>query len=82
LDQAFYPLLNSESFVSFIPTNVNVSAQPLAIVDMNNDGMDDIVGATQDYINIQRQLPEGGFAPLTYQTDYRRLPGLVEHVHR
>ena len=74
LDHAFYPLLNSESFVSFIPTNVNVSAQPLAIVDMNNDGMDDIVGATQDYINIQRQLPEGGFAPLTYQTDFADYP--------
>jgi hypothetical protein len=72
--QASYPLLLTETFVNFAASFVNMSAVPLAIVDMNNDGLDDIVGVTQDYINIQRQLVGGGFDPLIYQTSYADYP--------
>ena len=53
-------------------------AQP-ALVQFRNERLgaaDDarVVGVTQDYINIQRQLVDGGFDPLIYQTAYADYP--------
>lgn len=41
-----------------------------ALVDMNNDKLDDLVSIQQTSINIHYQLGEGGFNPVSIETSY------------
>ena len=52
------PVVGPISFTSF---NVTASGNDRAVVDMNNDTLDDLVSVSADNININYQLPGGGF---------------------
>lgn len=47
--------------VSFTSTSVSASGSDRAVVDMNGDRLDDLVSVTATNININYQLPGGGF---------------------
>ena len=56
------------STVSFTTTSVSASGTDLAIVDMNNDFLDDLVSVSQTNININYQLAGGGFNSVNITT--------------
>ncbi|MBL7952400.1 MAG: VCBS repeat-containing protein [Flavobacteriales bacterium] len=75
LEEIFYSVANMESYVQFQSTFMNIQGAPLAVVDMNNDGLDDAIGVTQTLIHINYQLPDGaGFDPIGYPTEYASYP--------
>ncbi len=45
----------------FVPQNFNYSSTIRGAVDMNGDFLDDILGASASYIDVNYQLPGGGF---------------------
>ena len=63
------------NFTTLIPSRINFSQQPitvngydLAVVDMNGDFLDDIVGVSSTNINIQEQNADGSFTTLNITT--------------
>ena len=74
LEEAFYPISNGEAYCQFTASFLNVQGVPLAIVDMDNDGLDDAVAVTQTLVNIHYQIPEGGFAPVAIPTEFADYP--------
>jgi hypothetical protein len=52
--------------VSFVNQSISVGGSTLAVVDMNGDHLDDIVGITGTNINIHHQQAAGGFVPSNY----------------
>ena len=58
-------------YFDFTPVNLIVQAGwPNCVVDMNGDHLDDVVATTQSTINVNYQLPGGGFNNALIQTDY------------
>jgi hypothetical protein len=55
--------------VTFSNLPVPVEGSSYCVVDMNGDFLDDIVGVQSTNINIQVQLPEGGFEAQNFETD-------------
>ena len=74
IEETFYPISNGENYCQFTPSFLNLQGNPLAIVDMDNDGLDDAVAVTQTLVNIHYQQAEGGFAPVAIPTDYADYP--------
>ena len=63
------------TFTTQTPSRINFTQQPisvggydLAIVDMNGDFLDDIVGVSSTNINIQQQNPDGSFTNINVAT--------------
>jgi len=54
----------------FTAVSVGSSGSERALVDMNNDKLDDLVSIQQTSINIHYQLEEGDFNPVSIQTSY------------
>jgi len=54
----------------FTAVSVGSSGSERALVDMNNDKLDDLVSIEQTSINIHYQLEEGDFNPVSIQTSY------------
>ncbi|TYA60173.1 FG-GAP-like repeat-containing protein [Formosa maritima] len=52
-------------FVFIIDNNISMSGTSYAVVDMNNDGLDDLIAATSSGININHQTV-GGFTLTNY----------------
>ena len=53
---------------SFTNTTVGINGTDRAVVDMNNDQLDDLVSINSDEINIFYQLTEGGFNQVSIPT--------------
>lgn len=49
------------TMINFTPQAVSVSGSSLAVVDMDGDGLDDLVAVTSTNINIHHQQATGGF---------------------
>ncbi len=47
---------------------VSISGSSLAVVDMNNDGLDDVVSVTATNVRIARQQPDGTFSVVNIPT--------------
>ncbi|MCX7551193.1 FG-GAP-like repeat-containing protein [Xanthomarina sp. F2636L] len=62
---------NPGDFVFIRDNTFSMSGTSYAVVDMNNDGLDDLIAATSSSININHQV-SGGFALTNYPapTDY------------
>ncbi len=56
----------SEAQVSFNTQSVSVSGTDLAVIDMNNDQRDDLVGVTTSQIQIHYQQANGSFSITNY----------------
>ncbi|MCP4910747.1 MAG: T9SS type A sorting domain-containing protein [Bacteroidetes bacterium] len=54
----------------FTVTSVSTSGSERALVDMNNDKLDDLVSIQATSINIHYQLESGGFNPVSIATTY------------
>ncbi len=55
--------------VSLFPfTSTGVGVNGIAALDMNNDGLDDIVGVSSTMVTILQQQPGGGFQPVNIPT--------------
>ncbi len=74
LSEQFYPLSNGENYTSFTSSFLGFQGNPLGIVDMNGDGLDDAIAVTQTQIHIHYQQQDGGFNSVLYQTDYADYP--------
>lgn len=55
--------------VSFTNQGIATAGSVRAVVDMNNDGLDDVVSVTTSNININYQLPDGGFSTVNLPND-------------
>jgi hypothetical protein len=55
--------------VTFNTLSLSTQGSVRAAVDMNNDGLDDVVAVTTSNININYQLPGGGFATVNLPND-------------
>ena len=55
--------------VTFTSQTVSATGSDRATVDMNNDHLDDLVSVTSTNININYQLPGGGFNSVNITTD-------------
>lgn len=62
------PIVEPQGMVSFSPSNIAGLTGGDCIVDMNNDHLDDMVRASATNINIQYQLPGGGFQSVNIPT--------------
>ncbi len=56
------------SRINFSTESISVSGYDLAVVDMNGDFLDDIVGVSSTNVNIQQQNTDGSFTPLNITT--------------
>lgn len=74
LEQISYWVANTERYMSFTSSFMNLGGAPLAVVDMDNDGLDDGVSASQSLVHINYQLAGGGFDPVGLPTDYATFP--------
>ncbi len=54
-------MTQAPSRINFIQQPITVNGYDLAVVDMNGDFLDDIVGVTSTNVNIQEQNPDGSF---------------------
>jgi hypothetical protein len=54
--------------ISFTNQSINTSGSALGAVDMNNDGLDDVVSVTATNIRIHYQQPGGGFQMVNFPT--------------
>lgn len=68
VSQSSYPILSFETYVVFQAGSVSPQGIPLCVVDMDNDNLDDVVAVTQTYVNVNRQLPGGGFETMNLPT--------------
>ncbi|NNC82194.1 MAG: T9SS type A sorting domain-containing protein [Flavobacteriales bacterium] len=57
-----------ESPVSFVPQNIDLAGSGLAVVDMNNDGLDDVLGVSGSTLNIHHQQTDGTLLSTTVIT--------------
>jgi hypothetical protein len=55
--------------ISFSNLGLATAGSVRAVVDMNNDGLDDVVSVTTSNININHQLPDGGFSTVNLPND-------------
>jgi len=62
----FTTLLSSR--INFSTESITVNGYDLAVVDMNGDFLDDIVGVSSTNVNIQQQNSDGSFTPLNITT--------------
>lgn len=62
------PVVEPQGMVSFSASNIAGLTGGDCIVDMNNDHLDDMVRASATNINIQYQLPGGGFQSVNITT--------------
>ncbi len=77
------PFVNKPAHsISFVQQNVFASGSDRAMVDMNGDFLDDLVSINQSNININYQLPTGGFnsvnistTPATFQPSWSLAAG-------
>lgn len=74
LEELSYRVANVESYVTFNPSFMPVQGNPLGIVDMDGDGLDDALAVTPTVIDIHQQLPEGGFLQRTIPTAQTQYP--------
>jgi hypothetical protein len=74
LEELNYRLANVEAYLSFESAFIPVQGNPLGIVDMDGDGLDDALAVTQTVIDIHQQLPEGGFLQRTIPTAQTQYP--------
>jgi hypothetical protein len=56
------------SRINFNQVPISVSGQDLAVVDMNGDFLDDIVGVSATNVNIQQQNADGSFTSINITT--------------
>ncbi|WP_417212923.1 FG-GAP-like repeat-containing protein [Bizionia sp.] len=56
--------------VTFTVSSLSTTGTNRAVVDMNGDHLDDIVSVSNTNINIQEQLPSGGFQGMDITTSY------------
>jgi len=70
----YYVVSNTEAYSSFTSTFINLQGQPRAIVDMDNDGLDDVVGVTQTLVNIHYQQEGGDLMSVAIPTDFAIYP--------
>jgi hypothetical protein len=54
--------------VSFTPMSISLGGSGMAVVDMNGDHLDDVVGVTGTNVNIHKQLSAGGFSSVNIAT--------------
>ncbi|MCB0768189.1 MAG: VCBS repeat-containing protein, partial [Flavobacteriales bacterium] len=74
LKTIYYSAGNTESYASFVASFINLQGQPRAVVDMDNDGLDDVVGVTQTLVNIHYQQVDGGLMSVAIPTDFADFP--------
>lgn len=74
LSTIYYVVGNTEAYLSFNSTFVNLQGLPRAVVDMDNDGLDDVVGVTQTLVNIHYQQQDGGLTSVAIPTDFAAFP--------
>lgn len=74
VEETFYPLGNAEDFTAFTPFALNLQGNPFAIVDMDNDGLDDAVAVTPNMVNIQYQEVAGGYRSVVINTEVADYP--------
>jgi len=74
LKTIYYSAGNTESYASFVASFINLQGQPRAVVDMDNDGLDDVVGVTQTLVNIHYQQEDGGLTSVAIPTDFADFP--------
>ncbi len=55
--------------VTFVEDDVSVSGTDLALVDMNGDGLDDLVGVTSSLIQIHYQQSDGSYVVVNHDVD-------------
>jgi len=55
--------------ISFTNQGLTTAGSVRAVVDMNNDGLDDVVSVTTSNININYQLADGGFSTVNLPND-------------
>lgn len=64
----------TNTLINFTPQNVNTTGSELAVVDMDGDGLDDLVSVTETNINIHHQLATGGLASTNITTTTADFP--------
>lgn len=74
LEQTFFPLSNGEAYCEFTSVFIDSQGQPRAVVDMDNDGLDDVVSVTQSVVSINYQQPDGELLPVHIPTDFADFP--------
>lgn len=74
LSEEFWPVGNMESYTSFMGSFMNISGNPMGVVDMNNDGLDDALAVTQTAVSINEQLADGGYTARFIPTDNAQYP--------
>ena len=63
-----YNVTLTETYILFQGGFLSPQGEPFAVVDMDNDGRDDVVAVQNTFVNINRQLPEGGFETVNLPT--------------
>jgi len=58
----------TETYILFQGGSILTQGVPICVVDMDNDNLDDVVAAQASFVNVSRQLPEGGFETVNLPT--------------
>lgn len=74
VEQSFFPISNGEAYCLFTPSAIEIQGLPRAVVDMDNDGLDDAVSVTQSAVSINYQQSDGGLLPVNIPTEFADFP--------